>query len=747
MSSAKKLYGLPVNLILKRKSRFYSSAASSNAGEVELKLTDGRAMKIKVGEHARFADGCAVAQFGDTSVRVTSVSSTNTSSASFLPLTVDYRQKAAAAAQIPTHFLRREVGATEREILTGRMIDRSIRPLFLEGYNYETQLVCNLIAIDRVNNPDLLSINAASAALAVSDIPWNGPVGAVQVGLRNGELMLNPTRRDLTESSLNLVVAACEHNRVVMLEASADNVLQSDFLKAIKAGAKEASLVAQQIRNLQKKCGKKKRTVKLCVPQVETIEAARMLSETKLKDVFFTTTHDKISRDKAVSEIREEILVKLKESFPSVESYLLMESFNKVCKETFRSLILETKIRCDGRSLTDLRNISCKVDLYKPLHGSAIFQRGQTQVFCTVAFDSPESALKSDLFSELTSGLKKKNFMLHYEFPPFATNETGRMGNVSRRELGHGALAEKGLRPVIPDNFPFTIRLTSEVLESNGSSSMATVCGGSLSLMDAGVHIKHPAAGVAIGLITATNSDNGEISDYCLLTDILGIEDYMGDMDFKLAGTKKGITALQADLKVSNVPVRVIMEAVQRATDAKSEILDIMADVINTPREKKENWPVIDKLEVPVHKRAKFIGLGGYNLKRLTAETGVQLTSIDEGNYSIFAPNQAVMDEAKEMIEKLLEEERVPELEFGGIYVGKIVEICDNGVMITLYDSMKPALIHNSQLDQRKISHPSALSLTVGQELSVKYFGRDPVSGQMRLSRKVLQAPPSLLHR
>ncbi|KAJ8874348.1 hypothetical protein PR048_025194 [Dryococelus australis] len=677
---------------------------------------------------------------------VTTVSKMKPSPASFLPLVVDYRQKAAAAGRIPTNFLRRELGPTEREILTSRVIDRSLRPLFPEGYCYETQVICNLLAVDGVNDPVMASINAASAALSLSDIPWNGPVGAVRVGFINNEVVINPTRKEQSESSLNLIVTSTKHNLVVMLEASAENILQQDFLKSIKAGVKECQAIVQAIQQLQKHYGKVKRELELpSPPSEELVQAVKSLCEMRLREIFSDHSHDKLSRDVAVQLVRTDVHEKLNKSVGEpVDSHVFSGVFNQICKETFRSMIFEDNVRCDGRTMGQLRNISCQVDLYKPLHGSSLFQRGQTQVFCTVALDSPDSTLKLDPVTILTSGLKEKNFFLHYEFPPYATKEVGRSGPTGRRELGHGALAEKALRPVVPMDFPFTIRLTSEVLESNGSSSMASVCGGSLALMDAGVPISHPVAGVAVGLVSRyEGTDTKHLEDYHLLTDILGIEDYMGDMDFKLAGTKKGITALQADIKVPGLPLKVIMEAVLQATEAKSAIIDIMNETLSKQRKQKDNWPVIEKLEVPPNKRSKFIGMGGSNLKRLMVETGVQVSHVDENTYTIFAPYQSAMDEAKEMIEKLLASERQPELEFGAIYTAKVVEVRDIGVMVTLYPSMNPTLLHNSQLDQRKVSHPSALGLEVGSELQVKYFGRDPVSGMIRLSRKVLQSPAS----
>ncbi|XP_071801862.1 polyribonucleotide nucleotidyltransferase 1, mitochondrial-like [Asterias amurensis] len=709
-------------------------------------IVGNKTLHLSTGKLARLTDGCAVAQLGDTSVLVTAVGRKKPTATNFLPLTVDYRQKAAAAGRIPTNHLRREMGNSNLEILTSRMIDRSIRPLFPKGYFYETQIVCNLLAVDGAHDSDVVCINAASTALALSDIPWNGPVGAVRVGLVNDDVIINPTRLQLSKSRLNLVLAGARKSSIVMLEASADNILQNDFVKAIRAGLKETQVIIQQIEKLAKRSGKDKRVPeKLFVPSEEVVEAVSRLTRDRYYEVYTDVTHDKFSRDQASSAVRDEFIEQIQELFPSEESFFINEAFNTVAKEVFRSLILEQDRRCDGRDLKQLRDIRCEVNLFKPLHGSALFQRGQTQCLCTVTFDSIESALRTDPIMEMAGGVKDKNFMLHYEFPPYATNETGRL-MAGRRELGHGNLAEKSLKPVIPSDFPFTIRLTSEVLESNGSSSMASACGGSLALMDAGVPISNAVAGVAIGLMTATEpGDSHNITDYRLLTDLLGIEDYMGDMDFKMSGTKKGITALQTDLKLP-VSMKIIHEAIQHATAGKSEILNIMATALAKPRDgHKDNSPVTENLEVPIPRRSKFVGPGGYNLKKIRAETGVTISQLDENHFSIFAPTPNAMEEAKEIIEELLEEDREPDLAFGAIYVATIMEVREAGVMVKLYPTMQPTLLHNSQLDQRKVNHPSALGFEVGQEISVKYFGRDPVSGKMRLSRKALMAPASAL--
>uniref|UniRef100_A0AAR2IPM9 polyribonucleotide nucleotidyltransferase n=1 Tax=Pygocentrus nattereri TaxID=42514 RepID=A0AAR2IPM9_PYGNA len=693
-------------------------------------------LEISTGKLARFADGCSVVQLGETSVMVTAVSKTKPSPSHFMPLVVDYRQKAAAAGRIPTNYLRREIGTTDLEILTSRLIDRSLRPLFPAGYFYDTQVLCNILAVDGVNDPDVLSINAASAALALSDIPWNGPVGAVRVGLVDGEFIVNPTRKEMSSSTLNLVVTGAPSSQVVMMEAAAENVLQQDFCHAVKVGVKHTQQIIHAIQQLAREQKVVKRTPsKLFSAPVEMVEYQHACDR-----IYLIL---QVSRDEAVNKIRLDTEEKMKEKFPQAEQFEVIEAFDVVLKEVFRNLVLNEYRRCDGRDLTSLRDISCEVDLFKPLHGSALFQRGQTQVLCTVTFDSIESSVKPDLITTALSGIKDKNFMLHYEFPPYATNETGKMGGLNRRELGHGALAEKALRPVIPKDFPFTIRVTSEVLESNGSSSMASACGGSLALMDAGVPISSAVAGVAIGLISKPNPEKAsEIQDYRLLTDILGIEDYNGDMDFKMAGTSKGITALQADIKIPGLPLKIVMEAIQQATVAKKEILGIMNKTISKPRaSRKENGPLVENVRVPMSRRARFVGPGGYNLRRLQAQTGVTISQVDEETFSIFAPTPSAMNEAQEFVTEICKDDQEQQLEFGAVYTATITEIRDVGVMVKLYPNMTPVLLHNSQLDHKRIKHPTALGLEVGQQIQVKYFGRDPTDGRMRLSRKVLQSP------
>lgn len=494
------------------------------------------------------ADGCAVVSVGDTNVMVVAVSRNKPSNGlGFMPMTVDYRQKAAAAGRIPTHHLRREMGLSEKEILTSRIIDRSLRPLFPKGYTNETQIVCNLLSLDGQNDPDILAINAASAALALSDIPWNGPIGAVRVALdENNDVITNPTRKESNEAKMNLVISVNELGNIMMMEAFANEpVLEQNLVKAISKAIKECKIIINHIKLLQADVGKTKRPLEETSQNEAVVEAIRTLAYTRILDVFSNHSHDKASRDQALTEVRLDVFEKLKEEEKkedgtgfSADSGQLNDAFSAVVRSTYSEMVLRTGIRCDGRGLEELRPITCEVDLFKPVHGSALFQRGQTQVLCTATLDSLDSTWRADPVSAVTAGIKEKNFMLHYDFPQYAVNDISKSSGLSRRDVGHGALAERALRPVVPVGSQFTTRLLCEVLESNGSSSMASVCAGSLALMDAGVEIAAPAAGVAIGLL-----QHGD--QYRVLTDISGLEDYFGDMDFKIAGTKKAFTALQ----------------------------------------------------------------------------------------------------------------------------------------------------------------------------------------------------------
>lgn len=520
------------------------STSSPNFNEkILFQFSNSRSIKLSTGKLARMADGCAVVASGDTNVMATVVSKNKQSvGAGFVPLTVEYRQKAAAAGRIPTHHLRREIGSTEKEILTSRIIDRSIRPLFPKNFTCETQVTCNLLSLDSQNDPDVLAINAASTALALSDVPWNGPIGAVCVALdSNYECITNPTRKERTEAKLNVIIAANETGNIYMMEAFANEPIHEQHLiKCVSKAIRETKIINQSIIKLQKNHGKPKRSLEsIAKPEEKHLEAIRMLAKARIQNVFADHSHDKFSRDRVLQEIRVDTLTSLNEEFPG-ESTILNDAFTIIVKRIYAEYVTETGSRCDGRKIDELRPISCEVDLFRPVHGSALFQRGQTQVLCTATLDSLDSTWRADSISAITQGIREKNFMLHYEFPQYAVNEIGK-SSIGRRDIGHGALAERALRPVVPVDNNFTIRLLCEVLESNGSSSMASVSAGSLALYDSGIKISSPVTGIAIGLIEYNDTN-------ILLTDISGFEDFYGEMDFKIAGTKKAFTALQVKI-------------------------------------------------------------------------------------------------------------------------------------------------------------------------------------------------------
>ncbi|CAF2787168.1 unnamed protein product [Rotaria sp. Silwood2] len=528
-------------------------------------------------------------------------------------------------------------------------------------------------------------------------------LAAVRIGSIDGQFIMNPTRQQMQKSDLNLVVSVNPKGHLVMIDASANRLSDEKFFSALEYSIECCLPIIDQIKNLSNKT--KRTNIELQKFDNTLVDKITILCYDRILKVFTNFTLDKIARDTAITAIRQDILneLLLKEEISLTN---LSDTFTYVVKKIFRNLIFEKSHRCDGRSFDQLRSINCKINLYQPLHGSALFQRGQTQVLCTVAFDALDSQYRNNDFVWRT-GYKRKPFILHYEFPPYATNEIGRAyGRADRRELGHGALAEKAVEPIVPNELPFMIRLTSEVLESNGSSSMATVCAASLALMEAGVQIHEPVAGVAIGLVSKC-VDDGTVTDYRILTDILGIEDYMGDTDFKVAGTRNSITALQADIKhMEGLPLNIVKDALRAARDARCKIIDIMNKTISEPRKtKKQNTPELETLTIPSHKRGRFLGIGGLNLKKILTQTGVTILPIDEITYSIFAPNKDALNEAKQIIDKLLEEMKEPELEFGGIYTAKIVEIRPNGVLIQLYPTMPPVLLPNSQLDRRKVRH------------------------------------------
>ncbi|XP_044163140.1 polyribonucleotide nucleotidyltransferase 1, mitochondrial-like [Acropora millepora] len=711
---------------------------------VELEV-GGQPMRFSTGKMARLADGAVVAKCGHNATLVTAVSEeeSKSSSGQGLLLQVDYKEKAAAGGQFPRSFARRDIGASDRDILISRRIDRSLRPLFPKGYSCATQVTGSLWAADGCYDPDIAAMNGASAALAVSSIPWHGPIGVVRVGESNGEFVVNPSWSQLATSELNVVVA-CSESKVVMVEAFANEVTPDRFCESLRFGYKECQPIVQALHELQKQAGTVKRPFTFLPTPVEVLEAVQSLLVEPLEEIFSNFSFSKQERDKEMFSVRDSCLVAVQEQFPDVNAQVIADAVLTVTKSVFRKNILEKAQRCDGRSFDALRPIKCEVDLFKPLHGSSLFQRGETQVFCTATLGSLRSAKHSDAATEGVGDDKERSFILHYEFPPFCINETGRVGGYTRREVGHGNLAEKALEPVVPKDYPFAIRLTSQVLESNGSSSIATACAGSLALLDAGVPISRPVAGVACGLVTSTDSEDPnkpDIERYQLMTDILGIEDFMGDMDFKLAGSRKGITALQADFKIPGVPLHMVEEAIHKATEDRMKVLDVIEECQSKPRDiRKENAPALGSVCLKESKSRKLVGVAGLTIRQLQEETGATISRVGEEQFSVFAPNAKVLQETMAKIEELTAEEEfwTEDLEVGEKYSATIVEVRDYGVMVELLPDTPNVLLHVSEMDHRRIRNPKELNMKVGDTVDVKYLGRHDRSGRLEISRKAL---------
>ncbi len=518
-------------------------------------------ISIETGKLARLADGAVTVRSGDSIVIVTAVSATKVKAGQdFFPLTVDYREKAAAVGKIPGGYFKREGRPSEKEILTSRMTDRPLRPLFPKGYFYDTQIIATVLSADGEHDPDILTINGASAALMVSDIPFAGPIGAVRVGRVNGEFVVNPTHTEREESDLNIVYVGSE-NEIIMIEGEAKEVPEEDFIKALDfAQTHVRTLVALQ-KDLAAKAGKPKRTVALMLARTELLEIAYQVAGDRIEAAIYTP--GKVARLKAVEALKEEVQKAIVEKFPEATPFEISQAFEYLEKKAFRISILDRKTRCDGRAIDQVRDLEAEVGLLPRSHGSSLFRRGETQALCLATLAPLEEAQMLDAY---TGGEQEKRFILHYNFPPFSVGETGRTGSPGRREIGHGALAERSVEPVIPSeaDFPYAIRISSEIMESNGSTSMASVCGGVLALMDAGVPISKPVAGISAGLVTEYSED-GQLQRYLILSDILGSEDHYGDMDFKLCGTDAGVTGFQLDLKLPGIPLSIMAEAIARA--------------------------------------------------------------------------------------------------------------------------------------------------------------------------------------
>ena len=677
----------------------------------------GRPFSIETGKVARQANGSVLVQYGETVVLVTAVTSDNKREGiDFLPLTVNYLEMTYAAGKIPGGFFKREGRPSDHETLISRFIDRPLRPLFPKGFQNEIQIISTVLSADQDNDPSILGMIGASAALTLSDIPFDGPIAGAKVGRIDGEYVLNPTHDELELSDLDLFVAGSEE-AIIMVEGSAKEVKEKEVLEAILFGHQSLKPVIQLQRELRSMAGVIPRDYDLQKPEVAIYEKVKALSQEKLKDAFHIK--EKAKRKEHLEEIFQSMLQELGAEDETSQK-MIRYALEEINRKIVRVLILEQKQRIDGRSLSEIRPISCEVGILPRTHGSALFTRGETQVLAVVTFGTSEDEQKINSLS----GETYKSFMLHYNFPPFCTGEVSPLRTPSRREIGHGALAERAILPVLPSNekFPYTIRIVSEVLESNGSSSMATVCGASLSLMDAGVPIKAPVAGIAMGLIL----ENGEVA---VLSDILGDEDHFGDMDFKVAGTAEGVTAIQVDMKIRGVSREVMGRVLDQAREGRLHILEKMRETISEPRKDlSRHAPRIVTLQVKQEKIRDVIGPGGKNIRSIVDQTGVKVDVEDSGLVKLASPNYEAIEKAIYMIKRLTQE-----VEVGGLYTGKVKRILGFGAIVELFPGTD-GLIHISQLAENRVNEVSDV-LKDGDEVLVKVIDIDP-QGRIRLSRK-----------
>jgi len=681
-------------------------------------------INIETGKIAKLADGSVVVSCGETMVMASAVSATVIKEGQdFFPLTVDYREKAAAAGKFPGGYFKREGRPTEKETLTSRMTDRPLRPLFPQGYFYDTQVISILLSADGENDPDILSINGASAALCVSDIPFKGPIGAVRVGRVNGQFVANPSHTDRVHSDLDLVYVGTE-NDVIMIEGAANQLPEAEFLKALEFAHGHAREMIRAQKELAAQVGKPKREMPLLSLKPELLEIAYQVAGDRIEGALYT--QGKVARSKAVDALREEVKAAVLEKYPGAGDFAISQAFDYVQKKAFRVSVLEKQKRMDGRGYQDLRPITCEVAVLPRAHGSAIFQRGETQALALATLAPIEEAQMIDAYG---GGEQSKRFLLHYNFPPFSVGETGRFGGASRREIGHGALAERSIEPVLPseNEFRYAIRVSSEVMESNGSTSMASVCGGVLALMDAGVPMKDVVAGISVGLVTEYDGD--QLKRYELLTDIIGSEDHFGDMDFKLCGTDKGVTGYQLDLKLPGISLKILGEAIQRAKEARSKILEIMRGALDKPRAELSKYaPRIETIKINPEKIGALIGPGGKTIKGIVAETGAEINIEDDGSVHIYATSGESMARAKEIIGGMTRE-----IEIGQTYQGRVVSTKEFGAFVEVFPG-RDGLVHISELADFRVKRTEDVA-KVGDVIWVKCIGIDD-KGRVKLSRK-----------
>ena len=681
---------------------------------------------IESGKLAKQADGAVTVQLGETIVLVAAVAATKAKPGQeFFPLTVDYREKAAAAGKFPGGYFKREGRPTEKEILTCRLTDRPIRPLFPKGWYNEVQVQSVLLSADGENDPDILSLLGASAALTVSDIPWDGPLGAVRIGRINGQFIANPTHLQAAESDLDIVYVG-NADDVVMFEGSAKEISEADFNAALKFGQESCRPLIEAQKELARRIGKTKRPITLNVVPEDILNDAKAMAGERMVPALLTT--QKLAREAAVKAIADEVGAKLVQKYGAekVTDFVLKDAFYYIQKEAVRGLILNQGKRLDGRNFDQVRPISCEVGILPRAHGSALFSRGETQAVTLVTLGTSEDAQEFDSY---TGGDTEKKFILHYNFPNFSVGETGRISGPGRREIGHGALAERSIEPMLPlDTYPYAVRVTSEIMESNGSTSMASVCGGTLALMDAGVPMIRPVAGISVGICTE-HDDKDKITKYKLLTDIIGWEDAFCDMDCKIAGTEKGITGFQLDLKLRGLPHQLMAETLEKARVARLFILGEMNKVLAAPRAELSKYaPRIVQVKINPEKIGALIGPGGKNIKRLVEESGCEINIDDDGTVNIYSVSAEGMKIAREQIEGM-----TAEAEIGKIYRGKVVTVKEFGAFVEFLPG-KDGLCHISELANFRVKQTEDI-VKIGDDIWVKCLGVDE-KGRVKLSRR-----------
>jgi len=678
----------------------------------------GRTFTIETGVMAKQADGAVTVRYGDTVVLVTSTADRKERiGIDFLPLTVDYRENTYAAGKIPGGFFKREGRPNEKETLTSRLIDRPIRPLFPKGWPYETQIVALVLSADLANDPDILAVNGASAALHISDIPFTTPIAAVRVGLINGELALNPTYQQMDDSRLDLVVVGSA-TEVVMVEAGANEVSEEDVLEAIWFGQRHCRTLVAMQEEMRAAVGKPKRA-----PKPKELDAAMVRDiESTYGDRLYKALKVpvKIESYKAVAALQDEVVKTQPEDQPERRS-MAASVFHDLHKRTARRELLQNRRRFDDRAPDQVRPVRAEVGVLPRTHGSSLFTRGETQALVTCTLGTSEDAQILDWLE----GESKKRFMLHYNFPPFSVGEVKFLRGPGRREIGHGALAERALLPLMPDNeqFPYTIRLVSDILESNGSSSMASICGGSLCLMDAGVPMRSAVAGAAMGLVK-------EGDNYLILTDIAGVEDHYGDMDFKVAGTREGITALQMDIKIQGISKAIMSEALEQANRARLHILDIMTGTLAQPRESISSFaPRIFTIRINKDKIREVIGPGGKMIRSIVERTGCKIDVEDDGRIHIASVDEASAQKAIEIIKEI-----TAEAEIGKTYLGKVTRIANFGAFVEILPGLE-GLMHISEVAEHRVREVTD-EIKEGEEILVKVLEVD--GDRIRLSRKAV---------